>query len=200
MFTGLVEGVGRVAGLDAAGEALRLHIETPLADAVPPGESIAVNGVCLTVVEAVNGRASFDVGPETLRTSTIGSWMVGRRVNLERALQAGQRFGGHFVQGHVDGAGIVLAMQPDGDVHWLRCGFPKVLAPYFVSKGSVAIDGVSLTVARLGYEDFDIMIVPFTWEHTALSDLVAGEHVNLECDLIGKYVVRAVQTTGVETP
>jgi riboflavin synthase len=143
----------------------------------------------LTVTGAGAGRLQADIGPETARVTTLGSMRAGRYVNLERAMRADSRFGGHFVQGHVDGTGTVRDVRADGDAHWITIGFAGELAPYLIRKGSIAVDGVSLTVADLRDQEFDVMIIPFTWEHTSLSTLAPDSPVNLECDMVGKYVV-----------
>jgi riboflavin synthase len=202
MFTGLVEAVGYVAALDDATAGLRLRIRTSLASDLEPGESVAVNGACLTVAAASDGEMHAHVGPETVRVTTLGTLVQGQPVNLERALRAGSRLGGHFVQGHVDGTGRVDAVESDGDSRWLTIGYPGNLARFLVEKGSVAVDGISLTVARLGETQFTVMIVPYTWLHTHLSSLCEGSLVNLECDIIGKYVARAVDAweTGAARP
>lgn len=193
MFTGLIESVGVVSGVtpDAAG--MRLRVSTLLASELQPGESLAVNGVCLTVVSAADGTVHADIGPETARVSTLGSLRSGQPVNLERAMRADSRVGGHFVQGHVDGTGTVKAMREDGDAHWLTVGFGEALAAYVIPKGSIAIDGISLTIAALRDGEFDVMIIPFTWDHTNLHALAPRDRVNLECDMVGKYVARAAQ-------
>jgi len=134
-----------------------------------------------------------DIGPETARVTTLGSLRRGQTVNLERAMRADSRFGGHFVQGHVDGTGVVEDLRHEDEARWITISFPPALAPYFVRKGSVAVDGVSLTVAGLGDDRIDVMIVPFTWDHTSLPSLRVGSRVNLECDMVGKYVARAVE-------
>jgi len=192
MFTGLIEAVGRVAALKSAAGGLRVRIRTGLASSLSPGDSLAVNGVCLTVVTVDDGEVQADIGPETARVTTLGSLRQDQSVNLERPMAADGRVGGHFVQGHVDGTGAVDQIRPDGDSHWLTVSFDRSLAPYFIRKGSVAVDGVSLTVAALGSNVFDVMIIPFTWANTALSSLKVHDRVNLECDMIGKYVARAV--------
>jgi riboflavin synthase len=189
MFTGLIESVGEVAEVEAWPSGQRLHVQTSLAAELSAGESLAVNGVCLTVTGAADGRLQADIGPETARVTTLGSIRAGQHVNLERAMRADSRFGGHFVQGHVDGTGTVRHVRPDGDAHWITIGFAEELAPYLIRKGSIAVDGVSLTVADLRGGEFDVMIIPFTWEHTSLSTLAPGNPVNLECDMVGKYVV-----------
>jgi riboflavin synthase len=193
MFTGLIEAVGHVAEVARAEQGLQLRIRTSLAPELSDGESISVNGVCLTATRIDGTEFQADIGPETARVTTLGRLRRDESVNLERAMRADDRFGGHFVQGHVDGVGTVRQVRADGDAHWLEVGFPAALAPFFIAKGSVAVDGVSLTVAALAPEHFDIMIIPFTWTHTTLASLQAGAQVNLECDVIGKYVARAVQ-------
>jgi riboflavin synthase len=134
-----------------------------------------------------------DVGPETARITTLGSLQRDRRVNLERSMRADGRFGGHFVQGHVDGVGILEDIRAEGEARWLTVRYPEALGAYLVRKGSIAVDGISLTVAGLGDSQFDVMIIPFTWDHTNLSALRTGDRVNLECDMVGKYVARALE-------
>ena len=192
MFTGLIEAVGKVAELKSAAGGFRVRVRTGLAESLSLGDSLAVNGVCLTVVAADQGEVQADIGPETARVTTLGSLRHDQGVNLERPMAADGRVGGHFVQGHVDGTGVVAEIRPDGESHWLTISFDRSLAPYFIRKGSVAVDGVSLTVAGLGGTVFDVMIIPFTWANTALSSLKVNDRVNLECDMIGKYVARAV--------
>src|SRR5688572_7696616 len=192
MFTGLIEALGKIADVKETGGGLRLRIATPLASQLAPGESIAVNGVCLTVTVAEAGDMFADIGPETARVTTLGSLRRDQTVNLERAMRADSRFGGHFVQGHVDGTGVVEELREEADAHWITISFPPALAPYFVRKGSVAVDGVSLTVAGLGDDRLDVMIIPFTWANTSLRSLRVTSRVNLECDMVGKYVARAV--------
>jgi len=195
MFTGLIETVGTVAELKTVAGGIRIRIRTDLASVLSPGDSLAVNGVCLTITSIDGGDVHADIGPETARVTTLGALRQERRVNLERPMRADGLFGGHFVQGHVDGTGAVDAIRPDGDSHWLTISFDRSLAPYLIHKGSVAVDGVSLTLAALGGSTFDVMIIPFTWTHTALSSLNVRDGVNIECDMIGKYVARSVQLT-----
>jgi riboflavin synthase len=199
MFTGLIEAVGEVVDAQRTAAGVRLRLETDLAPQLTAGDSLAVNGVCLTVTVSEKGMVYADIGPETARVTTLGSLQRGRVVNLERSMRADARIGGHFVQGHVDGTGTVEEMRHEGDAHWLSVAFPHDLAPYFIRKGSVAVDGVSLTVAGLGEGRFDVMIIPFTWEHTAMRTLKARERVNLECDMIGKYVARSIELSALET-
>jgi riboflavin synthase len=196
MFTGLVEAVGTVIERVPTAGGVRLRIAAPLASELGLGDSLAVNGVCLTVTAIGPDAVAADVGPETLRVTTLGSIDVGAAVNLERPMRADARFGGHFVQGHVDGVGRLEEIRPDADFHWLSVTFPARLAPFFVEKGSVAVDGISLTVASLAIERFRVQIVPFTMDHTNLGHAKAGSAVNLECDLIGKYVARAAELAG----
>ena len=200
MFTGLIETVGRLHAVTAVPEGVRLEVSSPWKAGVSHGESIAVNGVCLTVVAASDGRLSMDVGPETLRATTLGRVAAGRKVNLERALKAGDRFGGHFVQGHVDGRGELLDIREASDFIWLTCSYPLEHDAWIIPKGAVAVDGISLTVASLARARFDVQIVPFTWEHTALPELRVGDAVNLEFDILGKYAVRAAQLSAGRAP
>jgi riboflavin synthase len=193
MFTGLIEDVGRVVRDEPSAAGRRIEIATALAPELAAGDSLAVNGVCLTVSPTGPGIVGADVGPETLRVTTLGGLSAGRAVNLERSMRADGRFGGHFVQGHVDGTGTLDAVRAEGEARWLTIAFPADCAPLLVRKGSVAVEGISLTVADLRPAQFDVMIVPFTWEATNLSTLQPGDRVNLEFDLIGKYVARMLQ-------
>ena len=197
MFTGLVERVATVVECKPTSRGVRLRIGSPLAGELAPGDSLAVNGVCLTVILAAASEIHADVGPETLRVTTLGGLAPGMLVNLERPLRPDGRFGGHFVQGHVDGIGHVEVLRADADFHWLTISFPSTLAPYLVLKGSIAVDGVSLTVAGLGVDRFDSMLLPYTLEHTNARAMKIRDPVNLECDMIGKYVVRAVELAGL---
>jgi riboflavin synthase len=175
----------------------RLGISTPLSSELQPGDSLAVNGVCLTVILAERGQVHADVGPETVRVTTLGTIARGSAVNLERPLRADQRFGGHFVQGHVDAIGHIEELRQEAEFHWLTVSFPTALAPLIVHKGSIAVDGISLTVAGLGADRFDVMVVPFTMQHTNLGRVKIRDRVNLECDMVGKYVVRAAELAGL---
>ncbi len=193
MFTGLIETVGHVSGLVSVPSGFRMRVRTPFASELALGESVAVNGVCLTVTAVEGDELQADIGPETARVTTLGSLKPQQPVNLERSLRAGDRFGGHFVQGHVDSVGTIENVRRDGDAHWLTISFPGALATALIPKGSVAVDGISLTVAALRERQFDVMIIPFTWSHTNLSSVSVRDQVNLECDMLGKYVVRAAE-------
>jgi riboflavin synthase len=194
MFTGLVEEAGAVLGLDGT----RLTVGTQLVqEGTDPGASIAVNGACLTVVERGADRLGFDLGPETLARTALGELGRGDRVNLERPLRLGGLVGGHLVQGHVDGIGVVRAFAKDGETARLRieCQDPA-LARLLIPQGSVTVDGVSLTVAALEASAFEIMLIPHTLGQTTLGGLKAGQRVNLEMDMIGKYVQRFLAQGG----
>jgi riboflavin synthase len=197
MFTGLVESVGEVLEVKPTSGGARLRLRTGLAAELSPGDSLAVNGVCLTVIVAKDGEVQADVGPETLRVTTLGGCARGSLVNLERPLRADSRLGGHFVQGHVDATGYIEELREDAEYHWLTVSFPRHLRPYIINKGSIAIDGISLTVAGLGDDRFDIMVIPFTVSHTNLQKAQIRDRVNIECDMLGKYVVRAAELAGL---
>jgi riboflavin synthase len=199
MFTGLIESTALIERVDAVATSRRLRVATPLGALgwdVREGDSVAVNGVCLTAIETSAEGFSAEVSPETLRVTTLGGFAAGRRVNLERPLRADGRLGGHFVLGHVDAVGRISALRPDGESHWLEVTFPPDLASLLVLKGSITIDGISLTVAALDADTFGVQIVPFTFDHTALSAARAGDAVNLEADIIGKYVARLWRDAG----
>jgi riboflavin synthase len=196
MFTGLIEAVGIVSDLTGSSSGFRLAIRTSLGAELREGESVAVNGVCLTAATRDDAGWCADIGPETARVTTLGSLVQGQPVNLERSMRADGRFGGHFVQGHVDGMGVVDAIRQDGESYWIGVRVPRELEPFLILKGSIAIDGVSLTVARLERGLVQVMIIPFTWNHTTLSSLRAGDRVNLECDMVGKYVARSMELAG----
>ncbi len=195
MFTGLIEAVGIVSDLTGTSSGFRLAIQTPLAAELHEGESVAVNGVCLTATTRDEVSWSADIGPETARVTTIGTLVPGQPVNLERSMRADGRFGGHFVQGHIDGIGIAASIRQDGESYWIGIRIPPELEPFLILKGSIAVEGVSLTVARLERGLMHVMIIPFTWAHTTFSSLRAGDRVNLECDMVGKYVARSMELT-----
>lgn len=193
MFTGLVEAVGEITEVTPTPGGFRLRLSTALAPELANGDSLAVNGVCLTVVAADPGAVHVDVSPETARVTTMGAIKRGLEVNLERPLRADARLGGHFVQGHVDATGTVEDLRQDGESFWLTILFGPALAPFIVRKGSIAVNGVSLTVAGVDDRRFDVQIIPYTWTHTNFHALEVGDPVNLECDILGKYVARAVE-------
>ncbi|MDP1826117.1 MAG: riboflavin synthase [Archangium sp.] len=195
MFTGLVTDLGTVERI-AAGPVTELWIASSYPGDFQPGESIACDGVCLTVVGFKGQSFKVQAAPETLRRSTLGSWTVGTRVNLERALRMGDRLGGHWVQGHVDGVATVLETRPEGGSWVMAFTLPVELAPFFVEKGSVCIDGVSLTLTSVGPERFGVMLIPETQQRTSLGKKQPGQKVNLEADIIGKYVARMMGGRG----
>ena len=193
MFTGLVEEVGRVASLDE-GEMLRLTVAAErVVEGARVGDSVSVNGVCLTVNELGDGTLTFYAMPETLRRTALGRLRVGSLVDLERAMRAGSRFGGHIVQGHVDGVGEVLSVRVEGDAEVWTFGAPEGVLRYTVEKGSACVDGISLTVVSVDDGSFSVSILPQTREHTVLKELRPGDKVNLEADVIGKYVERLLR-------
>jgi riboflavin synthase len=193
MFTGIVEGIGTLSEVKGTGGGYRVRIHTSISSALKEGDSLAVNGVCLTVILIDGEHVLADVGPETARVTTFNALQRGQEVNLERPMRGDGRFDGHFVLGHVDGVGVIEEIRQEGESRWLTIGFQPVLSPYFIRKGSVAVDGVSLTVAGLGERQFDVMVIPYTWAHTSLKGLRKGDRVNIECDMIGKYIVRALE-------
>jgi riboflavin synthase len=192
MFTGITEHVGRVDSIENGADGGRLHVGlaggSAIAAEMKSGDSIAVNGCCLTVVAFDANHFSADLSGETLRRTSLGEKKQGDLVNLERPLAANARLGGHFVQGHVDGVGRVTGLAPEGDNWWLSVSVSEDLRRYVVEKGSIAIDGISLTVARWKDSIADIAIIPFTYEHTNVRTMAAGDAVNLECDILAKYV------------
>jgi riboflavin synthase len=193
MFTGIVEELGTVAGLVDLGEAARITVRGPLVTGdAQPGDSIAVNGVCLTVVDVEDGAFTADVMQETLDRSALGRLAVGDPVNLERAATLATRLGGHLVQGHVDGVGEIRSRQPSAQWERVAIALPPGLARYVVEKGSVAVDGVSLTVASVTADEFAISLIPTTLKLTTLGSKGVGEPVNLEVDVVAKYVEKLV--------
>lgn len=191
MFTGIIEELGAIRKITSVKDGARLEVSarTILSDA-KIGHSISVNGVCLTVVDKGSDWFAADVSAETLRRTSLKQAKTGTRVNLERAMLASSRFGGHIVQGHVDGTGQFAEANASGDGWVVRVGFPPELARYVVEKGSITVDGISLTVASLGDTWFEIAVIPHTWKVTNLSALERGTAVNLEVDIIAKYVER----------
>jgi riboflavin synthase len=191
MFTGLVREVGEVVSVEQARGGIRIAVRSPItaADAAL-GDSVAISGVCLTVVEAPDGVVIFDAVPETLARTTLEQLRPGARVNVEPALRAGEPLGGHYVQGHVDGVGTVRSVEPEGDGTRVWFGAPTEILRYAVEKGSIAVEGTSLTVAALGGDAFAVALVPHTLRATTLGQLEAGDGVNLEVDVLAKYVER----------
>lgn len=194
MFTGLIEAVGRVAGVVTTehGRAFEL-VAAGLLDDVEPGDSISVDGICLTAAQLTGDRLRVQAVDATLRRTTAGEWKEGRLVNLERALRVGDRLGGHFVQGHVDAVGRVLGVEQEGERYEVEIALPPVVAEVCVLHGSITVDGVSLTLSELEEDVARVALVPFTLSHTNLGRLQAGSTVNLEGDLLGKFVVAQLQ-------
>jgi riboflavin synthase len=190
MFTGLVGDLGTITAVDAGDAGVRLTVATPLE--LSEGDSIAVNGVCLTAVTLGDGSFTADVMHETLRRSSLAGLAPGDRVNLELPLRAADRLGGHFVQGHVDGLGTVEQVRDDGFARVVAIAVPVELLRYVVEKGSIAVDGVSLTVAAVGEDFLEVSLIPETLERTILGNAVPGQHVNLEVDVLAKYIERLV--------
>lgn len=193
MFTGLIEAVGRVTTAVSGETGGRVTIDTPLAETLAVGDSVAVSGVCLTAVAVAPGAFSADVSPQTCRVTTAADWSVGRRVNLERPLRADARLGGHFVLGHVDGVTHVREVRREADSWWLTFALPAALAELVIPKGSIAVDGISLTIADLSEDAFSVQVIPHTWAVTTLSDRTVGDRVNLEADVLGKHVARLMR-------
>lgn len=195
MFTGIIEELGRVREIEARGEDARIVIEAhTVTEGSRDGDSIAVNGVCLTALDLKPDSFAADVSKETLFRSTLGSLKPGSRVNLERAVTPATRLGGHIVQGHVDARGEFLGSEDHGESWTFRFAYPKEIARYLVFKGSVTVEGISLTIANLTDDYFEIAVIPKTWEVTNFSQLKPGDAVNLEVDVIAKYVERILST------
>ena len=191
MFTGIIEELGSVASIEISDDGARIRVAASLVNSdTKDGDSIAVNGVCLTALDVASDGFSADVSQETLDRSTLGNLKEGSKVNLERAVTPATRLGGHIVQGHVDGRGTFISAVQSGDFYTVRIGFPEELSRYFVYKGSVAVEGISLTIAALADSHFDIAVIPKTWQLTNFSTLQPGDFVNLEADIIAKYVER----------
>jgi riboflavin synthase len=193
VFTGLIADRGRVTGSEDSGDGVRLTIESALSSELSPGDSIAVNGVCLTATEVQNGTFAADVMNETLSRTSLGRAGAGTDVNLELPLRASDRLGGHVVQGHVDGLGTVAAITDDGFARRVEIEAPPELLRYVVEKGSVAVDGISLTVAELSSRSFTVSLIPETVQRTNLGTAEPGRKVNLEVDVLAKYVERLMK-------
>jgi riboflavin synthase len=201
MFTGIVEHVGRIASLALNEAGTRLRVDAgKLAESLAVSGSVAVNGCCLTVVEIDGETFAADLSSETLRCTALGTMKAGTRVNLERPLTAGKELGGHFVQGHIDGVGRVSRLTQEGANWWLGVRVPPEVEPYVAAKGSIAIDGISLTVANFADGIVEAAIIPFTYANTNLQTLVRGDAVNLEADILAKYVERLMQARRAPTP
>ena len=196
MFTGLVEECGTIVGIHRQGHAADLVVEAPVVSQdARIGDSIAVNGCCLTVVRIEGNQLTFEAVPETLDRTTLGDLQAGAKINLERSLAVGARLGGHFVQGHIDGVGTITSVHAVENAVVMEIETPSQLRRYLVEKGSVAVDGVSLTVAAVTAAGFTVWTIPHTREVTTLGSRNAGDGVNLECDLLGKYVERLLETS-----
>ena len=193
MFTGLVESLGKTVLLEKLGEQARLGLSVPFAGELALGDSVAVNGCCLTVAEISGDTAYFDVLAQTLRVTSLGKLSEGSIVNLERALRVGDRLGGHFVQGHVDAVGEILSLEENGQDHVVEVSLPDDIHRLCVAKGSIAIDGISLTIAELKEASAVFWITPHTFSHTNLRDAKAGDAVNLEADMLAKHVARLME-------
>ncbi len=197
MFTGIVEELGQTVSMESS----RLSISaSAVLDDSRIGDSISVNGTCLTITGIDAGRISFDVMPETLRRTNLGDLLPGAAVNLERALTLSARLGGHVMQGHVDGRGTVVSVTPDQDAWIMEIRPPADLLPYIVSKGFIGVDGASLTVAERLPDTFTVSLVIYTWEHTTLSRRAVGQAVNLEVDILAKYVEQLVKSGDLSAP
>ena len=199
MFTGLIEAVGRVEEVKPLPAGMKFCVHSVNAEKLNSGDSIAVSGVCLTVTSVRGDRLEADVSPETLQSTSLGRLHIGDLVNLERPLRAESRLGGHFVQGHVDATGTITQLHCQGDFYLLTVTFPEILSPYLVLKGSVAVDGISLTISKLNGNRLSAQIIPYTWENTILRVAKTDDLVNLESDILGKYVVRLMQQGGLNT-
>jgi len=199
MFTGIIEELGSIRSIEQRGENARLVINASIVtEGTNHGDSISVNGVCLTALDLQRDSFAADVSRETLLRSTLGRLQPGAPVNLERAVTPATRLGGHIVQGHVDARGSLLGVEDHGESWTLRIGYPKEIARYLVFKGSVAVEGISLTVAGLTDAYFEIAIIPKTWEVTNLSHLKPGDDVNIEVDILGKYIERLLATNSTK--
>ena len=195
MFTGIITHIGRVAAVAERHDGRELIVEAEIDSAsIPLGASVAHSGVCLTVTGHEPGGWRVYASGETLARTTLGNWRVGDRLNIERSLRLGDELGGHLVFGHVDAVGTIAALAPEGDCHRLTIALPPALAPLVAVKGSITVDGISLTVNEVGADRFAVTIIPHTWQHTTLADRRVGDIVNLEADMLARYVARQLQT------
>ncbi len=192
MFTGLVEAVGNVISLESRGEQARLTLEIPFAAELSSGDSVAVNGCCLTVADRSDAAVCFDLLAQTLRVTSLGGLTTGSKVNLERAMMAGDRFGGHFVQGHVDATGNITRLEQSGQDHIVGISLPPEIHLLCVDKGSLSLDGISLTIAELHPAEAVFWITPHTWDHTHLHAARPGQAMNLEADMLAKHVEKLI--------
>ncbi|WP_406033770.1 riboflavin synthase [Treponema saccharophilum] len=192
MFTGIVEDIGSIGSIEQNGSSLVLQIKAKFASELTLGESVAVNGICLTVTKKDDASFSADVTPETFRRTSLSLLSAGSPVNLERAMRADGRFGGHIVSGHIDGTGRLTAIRMEDNAYNVFFRVEKPLFRYIIEKGSVALDGISLTVASVknegNYGEFSVAVIPHTWENTALKNKRVGSIINVECDVVGKYI------------
>lgn len=204
MFTGIIERIGEIQSLGKSVDGGRLRVHLPdggeLASSLKVSDSIAVSGCCLTVVQCDGKSFEADLSGETLRRTSLGEKQPGHIVNIERPLAVGARLGGHFVQGHVDGVGRVTRIAPEGGNWWLSVRVPEPLQRYVAEKGSISIDGISLTVARWQDGAADIAVIPFTYEHTSIRQMAPGDAVNLETDILAKYVEQLIKPAHTATP
>ncbi len=196
MFSGLISDLGRLTAISAGKDGARLEIETSLADKIESGDSVAVNGACLTATAVGDGRFTADAMSQTLGLTSLGSLQPGEPVNLELALRAGDRLGGHIVQGHVDGVGEVVSAEAEGFSTRLRVSLSENLRRFVIPQGSITIEGVSLTVAEAAEDWIEVALIPETKERTSLSTLVPGSPVNIECDVIARYVEKMMSPYG----
>ena len=197
MFTGLVEAIGNVISLQSIGDQARLTLDLPFASELKLGDSVAINGCCLTVAEFVSDGVGFDLLAQTLRVTSLGELTSGSIVNLERAMMVGDRFGGHFVQGHVDSIGKITRIEQTGQDHIVGVSLPPDIHRLCIDKGSLTLDGISLTIAELTAEGAIFWITPHTWAHTHLQAAKLGQPMNLEVDMLAKYVDKLLGARGI---
>lgn len=191
MFTGIIEEIGTVANIERGAKSSRITISAErIFDDLKIGDSVSVNGMCATAAEISGNTFTADIMAESMRRTNLGDLKKGSRVNLERAMQLNGRFGGHIVSGHIDGTGVIISQRREDNAVWLTVGAPENIMRYIIEKGSVAIDGVSLTVASVYSDAFAVSLIPHTAEETTLLSKRTGEKVNLECDIVGKYIER----------
>ncbi|MGH1403335.1 MAG: riboflavin synthase [Alphaproteobacteria bacterium] len=194
MFTGLIQDIGVIRSVEGGDGGVRFEVETKMnLDDTPLGASICCSGCCLTVVEKSKNTFYVDVSQETLSRTNLGAWQVMTRVNLEPSLKVGDELGGHIVSGHVDAVTKIETIEADGNSYRIRILIPEGLAPFIAEKGSVSLDGISLTVNDVTKVDFGVNIIPHTWQETTLSDRQSGDHINIEIDMLARYVARMVE-------